>query len=296
MTLDAMDWVWQHSRTRGNPRMVMLAVADAITGPEATARIGTATLVRRLNATKGTTLAAVASAIESGELAIEQPAAGSRAALYRIPDAVNYSRRTGRESGPQPQRSETPTTTRLRSETRTATAPDSGPESGPQGEAAPDGFWSEFQTGSGPESVPHHSPIEGVSEGGRERGRVSVAGIPAFARPLVDAITAAGVIVRWDLNPTEWFTVDARLKQSGADMLAAVAVRAAGRKDVSHARYFLRAWTGLPPAPAAGTTPAAAPAAGPGADVIPLNRPRTAGTGRAAQAADWYADLLAEEN
>ncbi|MET7450656.1 hypothetical protein ABZT03_01945 [Streptomyces sp. NPDC005574] len=294
MTLDAMDWVWQHSRTRGNPRMVMLAVADAVTGPEATARIGTATLVRRLNATKGTTLAAVASAIESGELEIEQPAAGSRAALYRIPEAVNYDRRCGRESGPQAQRSETRTTNRLRSESRTATAPDSGPESGPQGEAAQDGFWSGFQTASGPESVPHHSPIEGVSEGVRERGPARVAPIPEFARPLVDAITAAGVIVRWDLTTTEWFTLDALMKRSGADMLASAAVRAAARRDVSHARYFLRAWNGLPPAPAAGTAPAA-PAAGPGADVIPLNRPRTAGTGRAAQAADWYADLLAEE-
>ncbi|MET9914293.1 hypothetical protein ABZZ74_47635 [Streptomyces sp. NPDC006476] len=294
MTLDAMDWVWQHSRTRGNPRMVMLAVADAITGPEATARIGTAALVRRLNATKGTTLAAVASAIESGELETVEPAAGSRAALYRIPEAVNYTRRSGRESRPQPQRSETPTTNRLRSEAPTTTAPDSGPESGPQGEETQDGFWSGFQTASGPESVPHHSPIEGVSEGVRERGPSRVAPIPEFARPLVDAITAAGVIVRWDLNPAEWFTLDALMKRSGADMLASAAVRAAGRRDVSHARYFLRAWNGLPPAPAAGTTPAV-PAAGPGADVIPLNRSRTAGTGRAAQAAGWYADLLAEE-
>ncbi|MFD4880038.1 hypothetical protein ACFWOB_42675 [Streptomyces sp. NPDC058420] len=295
MTLDAMDWVWQHSRTRGNPRMVMLAVADAVTGPEATVRIGTAALVRRLNATKGTTLAAVASAIESGELETVEPAAGSRPALYRIPAAVNYTRRSGRESRPQTQRSETPTTKRLRSEAPTTTAPDSGPESGPQGAAAPDGFWSEFQTTSGPESVPHHSPIEGVSEGVRERGPARVAPIPEFARPLVDAITAAGVIVRWDLNTTEWFTLDAQMKRSGADMLATAAVRAAGRRDVSHARYFLRAWAGLPPAPAAGTAPAAAPATGPGADVIPLNRPRTTGTGRAAQAAGWYADLLAEE-
>lgn len=130
-----------------------------------------------------------------------------------------------------------------------------------------------------------------------ERVRDAVAVIPEFARPLVDQITAAGVLVAWNLAPAEWFMVDALVKRSGLDMLATAAVQAAARarRGVSHARYFLRAWQSLPPAPAAGTVPAAIPAApARGSNVVPFpsaaDRP-----GRAAQAADWYADLLAEE-
>jgi hypothetical protein len=119
-----------------------------------------------------------------------------------------------------------------------------------------------------------------VSEGPRS----SVA--PEFAEQLVAKITAARVYVAWDLTPGEWLRIDALLKRSGDDMLAAVAVKAAAKRDVSHARYFLRAWQSLPALPAPGTIPAQP--AGPGADVIPLNAgPRR--QGRAAAAADMFA-------
>ncbi|MFF4751801.1 hypothetical protein [Streptomyces sp. NPDC001270] len=138
---------------------------------------------------------------------------------------------------------------------------------------------------------------EGVSEGAPAPASLTDP-IPPFARPLVDRITAARVYVGWDLTAGEWLRLDAMLKRSGIDMLAEHAVTLAARQEargqrVSSARYFLRAWTNLPPAPTAGTVPAA-PTAGPGGNVIPLDRtqPRK---GRAAQAADWYADLLAEE-
>ncbi|MFC3347742.1 hypothetical protein ACFOOM_09945 [Streptomyces echinoruber] len=135
-----------------------------------------------------------------------------------------------------------------------------------------------------------------MSEGGKERSRDTVAVIPEFARPLVDQITAAGIYPAWTLTPTEWFTVDALMKRSGPDMLAAAAVQAAqrARNGVAHARYFLRAWQALPPAPA----PSTAPAAAPGSNVVPFpGRAHAAADrpGRAAQAAGFYADLLAEE-
>ncbi|WP_239150684.1 hypothetical protein [Streptomyces sp. SID8111] len=132
-----------------------------------------------------------------------------------------------------------------------------------------------------------------MSEGG-ERARGNVAVIPESARPIVDKITAAGVVVAWTLKPAEWFIVDALAKRSGPDMLAAAAVQAArrARNGVSHARYFLRTWQALPPAPAEGTVPATP--TGPGADVIPLD-PTAPRKGRAAQAADWYAEIIAKE-
>ncbi|MER6196741.1 hypothetical protein ABT234_05090 [Streptomyces sp. NPDC001586] len=104
---------------------------------------------------------------------------------------------------------------------------------------------------------------------------------PAFARELVDKISAAHVYPAWDLHHGEWLQVDAMLRRSGADMLAAVAIKAASKRDISHARYFLRAWINLPPAPAAGTVPPPRT----GADVIPLDARR----GKAAAAADMFA-------
>lgn len=57
----------------------------------------------------------------------------------------------------------------------------------------------------------------------------------------------------------------AALKRSGEDMLAAAAVKAAQRTDIGTARYLLRVWEDLPPAPAPGTAPAAA-----GSTVVPF--------------------------
>ncbi|MFZ3569252.1 hypothetical protein ACNYS0_20080 [Streptomyces sp. BH034] len=300
MTLDAMHWVWAHARARGNARLVLLAVADKTTGPDATARMGTTELAGRLAAARSTVLAAVDKALASGELVVAEQAAGSRAALYRLPGAVDYARpdspATGRNPVPPPAPDapfENTTTNGQRSESATTDAPGSGRDLEPQAQEAENGLWSESATTCGRKVGPHHAPIEGVSEGGRERvdPRGTTAAIPEFARPLVDQITAAGAVVRWDLTPTEWFTLDALIKRSGADMLAAHAARAAQRREVSHARYFLRAWRDLPPAPAPGTT-APAPAFGPGTNVIPLAaaQPRR---GRVAAAADMFAAALA---
>ncbi|MFF5001569.1 hypothetical protein ACFY3G_01965 [Streptomyces phaeochromogenes] len=291
MTLDAMDWVWTRAKSRGNARLVLLAVADATTGPEATARMGTAEFMRRLAASRSTTRAAVDTALASGELIEDEPAQGSRATKYKIPGAVGYvrtARATGPESGPTAQTNPGPESGPL-----PATGPDlgplTGPKSGPPVDTPQFPYRAESRPLWGPESGPHHPPIEGLSEGGSERGRDAVAVIPEFARSLVDQITAAGVLVAWNLAPAEWFLVDALAKRSGLDMLAAAAVQAAARnrKGVSHARYFLRAWQSLPPAPAPGTVPAAAPAS----NVIPLDRAQP--RGRVAQSADHLAAALA---
>ncbi|AFU62178.1 DNA binding protein [Streptomyces phage SV1] len=298
MTLDAQDWVWQHSRTKGNARLVMLAVADAITGPDALASMGTAEIMQRLNVSRSTARAAVDAALASDELVEDEPAKGSRATRYKIPGAVGYVRQyrgTGPKSGPI-----APQTPGPKSGPLAATGPNSGPPTGPESgppvqDPAPL-FGAETRPPTGPESGPHHSPIDGVNEGGREY-RAEVAMIPAKARPLVDRITAAGVLVAWTLAPGEWIVVEALMKRSGPDMLAQAAVQAAARargKGVAHARYFLRTWQALPPAPEPGTVPAAAPAGPARSNVVPF--PGADRPGRAAQAAGWYADLLTEEN
>ncbi|MFG2650934.1 hypothetical protein [Streptomyces sp. NPDC048436] len=293
MTLDAMDWVWTRAKARGNARLVLLAVADATTGPEATARMGTAEFMRRLAASRSTARAAVDAALASGELTEDEPAKGSRATLYKLPGAASYvrtARSTGPKSGPKAQKAPGPESGPL-SATGPNLGPLTGPKSGPPAETPESPYRAESRPLWGPDSGPHHSPIEGMSEGVRERGR-DVAVIPEFARPLVDQITAAGVLVAWNLASAEWFIVDALMKRSGLDMLATAAVQAAARnrRGVSHARYFLRTWQSLPPAPAPGTVPAAAPAA-PASNVIPLDRAQP--RGRVAQSADHLAAALA---
>jgi hypothetical protein len=298
VTLDAYDWAWKHARSRGNARLAVLAVADKTTGADAVARLGLAETQRRLGGVgKGVAVKALADAVKSGDLEIIEPAQGSRAVLYRIPGAVGYDRRTGPESGPQTaaaDRSGIRTTTDYRSGIQTSKATPSGPESGPVAEDPEDGLWSVIRTGSGPDYGPHHPPIErmneGVSEGAPAPLDLTAGGIPPFARPLVDQVTAADVFVGWDLTANEWLRLDAMIRRSGVDMLARHAVTLAARRDVSSARYFLRAWTSLPPAPTEGTV-AAAPVARPAGNVIPLDRSQP--RGRAAQSADHLAAALA---
>ncbi|MFD7121930.1 hypothetical protein ACFWAA_33555 [Streptomyces sp. NPDC059922] len=274
----------------------MIAITDAITGPDAEIHMGTAEMMQRLNAGRSTARAAVDAALKSGELVEVEPARGSRATLYRVPGAVGYKRATGPKSGPIAPESQGPKSGPLPA-TGPESGPSTGPESGPAEETPNTLFGAEIRPPMGPDSGPHHSPIDGVSEGVRERGR-EVAVIPEFARPLVDQITAAKIYPAWTLAPAEWFIVDSLIKRSGADMLAAAAVQAdqRARGGVNHARYFLRTWQALPPAPAPGTVPAAAPAApARGSNVVPFPSAAAERPGRAAQAADWYADLLAEE-
>jgi hypothetical protein len=297
LTLDAMHWVWNRARARGNARLVLLAVADATTDAKATARMGTAEFMQRLAAARSTTLAAVAAALESGELVLAEPAAGSRAARYLLPGAVDYSRDSGPNPGPQTMDaggSGSRTTNRFRSGSRTTTATATGPDFGPQRPDLTDALWSESQTACGPKSGPHQPPIEGMNEGGKERPAPAVVpgGIPDFARPLVDTLTASGVIVRWDLGTGEWLTLDAMIQRSGVDLLAAAALKAAGKADISHARYLLRAWRSLPPKPADGTTPVIPQHAGPNVVPFDANQPRRS---RAQRTADELALILARE-
>jgi hypothetical protein len=297
---DAQAWVWQHSRTKGVARLVLLALAHACPDDTATTRMGTAELMRRANAGKGAVVDAITAATEAGELEIVQPGAGKRAALYRLPGVLAsgpvsgpLETRSGLLSGPldrpaEPLRSAERTASRSRSAERTASPTPSGPVSGPlQAELTfPDDHATRAQASSKDIRM-----NEGVSE--RPAPAVIEDGIPAFARPLVDTLTASGVIVRWDLGTGEWFTLDAMIQRSGHDLLAAAAVKAAAKADIGHARYLLRAWRSLPPKPAAGTA-AVTPPQHTGPNVLPFDAAAPRRT-RAQRTADELALILARE-
>ncbi|MFD5900977.1 hypothetical protein ACFWHG_05695 [Streptomyces microflavus] len=256
MTIDAMHWVWTHARSTGNPRMVLLAVADKAPGPDCITRMGTTELRARLGqVSKSVVVRAVDKAIESGELVIVEEARGTRAAAYQLPHAVNYKRPTlgsrGTDSGPVD----------LPEGSRSGTGSDSqgsrietGSESARGTDSGPEGY--RIETPSGTDSGPLNQTTPTRSESkqaGEPVPPVLGPEIPTNCRPLVDTITAAGILVRWNLSTAEWFIVEALIKRTGIAALAAYAQKQATTRDVSYARYFLSGWRDLPPLPEPGT-------------------------------------------
>jgi hypothetical protein len=78
VSLDAQDWVWNHSKSKGTARLVLLAIADKAYGKGCTAYAGTTMLVQRTNAARSSVVAAVDKLIESGELAVVEGLTGPR--------------------------------------------------------------------------------------------------------------------------------------------------------------------------------------------------------------------------
>jgi hypothetical protein len=74
-------------------------------------------------------------------------------------------------------------------------------------------------------------------------------GIPAEARPLVDALSLAGVRVRWPFKGNQWFPVLALVQKAGIPAMTELAAKAAARTPVESAKYFIKAWAELPPLP-----------------------------------------------
>ena len=146
MSLDAQDWVWEHSASKGTARLVLLAIADKASGPECSAYAGTTLLVKRAHAARSSVVVAVDKLIESGELKTIEGRTGPRGETwYCLPKAVGHRREGGPKSGPvrNPDRSENRTPTR--------------PESGPQG--------SENETPTGPKTGPQNTTNATPPEG-----------------------------------------------------------------------------------------------------------------------------------
>ncbi|MEU7597322.1 hypothetical protein AB0B79_30460 [Streptomyces sp. NPDC039022] len=76
-------------------------------------------------------------------------------------------------------------------------------------------------------------------------------GIPPDARPLTDAIRAAGLNVRWPFKGNGWFPVLALINKVGVHAMTDYAVTVAQRTRVESAKYFLKGWAELAPLPTA---------------------------------------------
>lgn len=75
--------------------------------------------------------------------------------------------------------------------------------------------------------------------------------IPDASRPLVDALTTAGIVVGWDLAPADWILIEALIRRCGVDVLVQHAASAwhGARTRPRSGRYFLPGWRSLPDVP-----------------------------------------------
>ncbi|MET9012283.1 hypothetical protein ABZX74_15395 [Streptomyces olivaceoviridis] len=138
MSLDAQDWVWEHSASKNTPRLVLLAIADKASGSDVSAYAGTTFLMRRANASRTAVIKAVDTLLESGELEIVEGKKGPHGETrYRIPGAKGHRRKGGTESVP------------VQNPDRSGKKTPGGTDSVPGG--------STFRTPRGTESEPHNA-------------------------------------------------------------------------------------------------------------------------------------------
>ncbi|MFC5720352.1 hypothetical protein ACFP1Z_09280 [Streptomyces gamaensis] len=257
MSLDAMDWVWTKSASKGTSRLVLLVIADKCPSPDATAYAGTAMLVQRTNASRTAVKEAVDKLIASGELAVVEGARGPRGeTVYRLPRAVGHTRGMSDEPGFE------------RAGFRPGTDSDPGQVPAPRGtDSGPAG--GQIPTPGGTDSGPQNARnTRERKEQQQPRASAPVAsGVTEALRPLAAALDAAGVGVRWSLGLGEQRDIWRLVQRHGAAALVELAAHRTAPGDAPKpARYWLRVWGDLDRAPVA---------ASPGSNVVPF-RPTTA--------------------
>lgn len=84
MSIRVMTWVWDHSRSRGTDRLVLLAIADAASDSGGDAWPSVPTLARKAGVDERTVQRSVQRLVKLGELAVK-PAAGQHGVnVYRV--------------------------------------------------------------------------------------------------------------------------------------------------------------------------------------------------------------------
>lgn len=151
MSLDAQDWVWEHSASKNTARLVLLAIADKASGSDVSAYAGTTFLMRRTNASRTAVIKAVDALLDLGELEIVLGVTGPHGETrYRLPEAKGHARKGGTDS--------VPVRIPYRSEKKT-----------PRGtESVPGGYG--IRTGRGPQSAPHNAVNPETPEGTQKEG------------------------------------------------------------------------------------------------------------------------------
>lgn len=238
-----MNWVWDHSQSKGNTRIALLYVADQVRTPACEVRLSRSDFIKAVNGAKNTVRDAVADAQKLGELVVVEPASGRRKALYRLPLAVGYSRR-GSDSDPLETRRGSELDP-LRPEGPSRRGSESDPQESVEGQNS---------TRRGSDSDPHSPSPKELATG--EAGKPDAFQV---CQPLITAMTQAGITVSWSMQPKDWLEIASIVQRAGIPAMVAFArdTKNTSRQPVRYATFFLRGgWKGLPPA-AQGAPPTA---------------------------------------
>ncbi|GAU67662.1 hypothetical protein SSP35_05_02290 [Streptomyces sp. NBRC 110611] len=261
MTLDASDWVWNRSESRGLARTILLAIADKCPDASCTAYAGTAMLMQRTRAARSSVRAAVDKLLDSGELEIVTGFLGPNGeTVYRLPHAVGHVRqqsevadisRAGDRPGPDPDPG------RYQAPGGPVTGPGGSgnrPEGGPEASPGED----RYPAPGGAEASPHNNSSSLLQQQQQQHAPARTSGSTVIEqlRPLVGALDAAGVAVRWSLGLGEQRDVHRLVERHGVAALVELAAHRTAPGDApKSARYWLKVWSDLNHAPA--TSPAA---------------------------------------
>lgn len=268
MSLDASDWVWNRSASKGLPRTVLLAVADKCPDEQCTAYAGTAMLMQRTRAARSSVRAAVDKLINAGELEVVEGKLGPNGeTVYKLPRAVGHVReqpdmpafdRAGNRPGPDsdPDRYPAPGGP-VTGPGGSGNRPGGGPVTGPEG--------GRYPAPGGAVTGPQNNSSLLLEEQPHAPARTSGPAVVDQLRPLVDALDAANVAVRWSLGLGEQRDVWQLVERHGVERLVELAAHRTTPGDApKSARYWLKVWQDLnrSPGPPAPTTP--------GGNVVPL--------------------------
>lgn len=101
MSIQAMTWVWEHSESEGNARLVMLKIANSANDEGEDAYPSQETIARHCRISVRTVRRIVAQLVKTGELEVIQNGGGSRYLrddrrpnLYRFPKMAGHNGRT----------------------------------------------------------------------------------------------------------------------------------------------------------------------------------------------------------
>lgn len=91
MSVDAREWVWEHSSSRGTARLVLLSIADRVPDEQGVAWASLASLVERTKASRTAVRDALSALDKSGELkALKHLQGPQRTTVYRLPRAAAW--------------------------------------------------------------------------------------------------------------------------------------------------------------------------------------------------------------
>ncbi|WP_062640979.1 helix-turn-helix domain-containing protein [Streptomyces maremycinicus] len=89
MSSEAREWVWEHSSSRGNARLVLLSIADRVADEQCVSWASLSSLAKRTRASVSTVREAIDRLVDAGELEeLDDLTGPQRSTVYRLPLAA----------------------------------------------------------------------------------------------------------------------------------------------------------------------------------------------------------------